>query len=108
VWGEHESFVIELITATTEQRLWLSVVWLATGVVALVIAIARLRARPLGVADLENNGRLDQRRKPLELAPMSPLSIALGLDPTRKGELGMGDKIPPSELVGLNGVTTRL
>lgn len=43
-----------------------------------------------------------------EPPPLSPASIALGLDPARPGEVRMGERIPRSELVSATGITQEL
>ncbi|WP_029088324.1 TlpA family protein disulfide reductase [Brevibacterium album] len=43
-----------------------------------------------------------------EPPPLSPLSLALGLDPARPGEVRLGEPIPHAELVGANGITQTL
>lgn len=101
------TFPQNVLVASPAVLLTCSLAWSLTAVVAIVrenVVLRRLAQEP---EHNDSNGShvVPKQRSP---APLSPASMALGIDPTRPGEVFMGDPIPTAELVTDRGQTRTL
>lgn len=92
--GDASPFLIAIFEADLVSQLALTLGWalVAIGVLACAVVSARRAKAPTG-------GVQTGARPQSNPAPMSPLSVALGLDPSRAGEVEMGSPLPAVELV---------
>lgn len=105
IFGIGSASLIMVIVAPPSMftlALWLS--WAILSVAVLVRALFSRRRSTR--ADVRPGVRFPKPRA--TVAPLSPVSLGLGLDPGRPGEVAMGDPIPTAELVAGNGATQSL
>ncbi|MFD5213451.1 MauE/DoxX family redox-associated membrane protein [Microbacterium sp. NPDC058345] len=85
-------FIVHLVQLDGVILLALSLAWSLTAIAVLVRALILAR----------RTHAMPRPARPTPLsrpAPLSPMSIALGIDPARPGEVSLGDPIPQAELV---------
>lgn len=91
------AFVVGIFTADRGDTLLAILGWSLTAIFVLSRMVVAMRRAPVRT-DPDISPRA--QRTP---APLSPLSLALGIDPARPGEVAMGDPIPSAELVSIDG-----
>lgn len=106
-------FLFEFVSADLTMQLLLALAWSSVAVAVLVRELVSLRVRrsvPVGAPAIDPSVEtlVENAGHSNDPAPLSPLSIALGLDPARPGEVGVGDPIPRGELVSDRGVALPL
>lgn len=119
------SLPVLLVDESTVFVLTVALTWALMLCAVLVVTVVRLRRPDSGVvaasttstgsgtdstpgaAPDSTEGSAEQLPAP-EPAPLSPGSLALGLDPARPGEPGIGAPIPRGELVAASGATQPL
>ncbi|GAA5147382.1 hypothetical protein GCM10025768_07340 [Microbacterium pseudoresistens] len=84
--------------------LTVALAWAAVLVIVLIAALVGARRAERQPSVPTESARSDPRSP----APLSPRSLALGLDPARPGEVMPGDPIPDVELVAANGMAQPL
>lgn len=95
-------FVPDLLAADLPTLLTLALAWALTAVVVLIRGSRKRGSAPL------LSGVQSSRSRETAPAPLSPSSLALGIDPTRPNEAFAGDPIPTAEVVSQAGVTQTL
>lgn len=91
------SFVIDLVTLDAVSLLASALAW----AMIMIIVLARAVTRAPSSAGQTRPAPLKVPQK--DPPPLSPVSLALGIDPRRPGEVSMGDQIPHAELVSARG-----
>ncbi len=102
-FGIHLGTFVSELTDDGLALAWATVPWwLLTAVVILASELKRARkTRPAPPEAAASHAQTVP-------APLSPISLALGIDPERPGEVAVGKPIPHVELVADNGVTQPL
>jgi len=99
-----QPFFVQIFGFNAVALLSVVVAW---AILLIIVLVRALYVSRNGASSVQSGPRSISRGQ-VQPAPLSPLSIALGLDPARPGEVAMGDSIPLAELVAAGGQTRRL